>query len=61
MRSNANVTWLTGGTDNFTVEADKNGQVQELSETDNKKTGTIHRHVWGTPVAPYDNSPPQCP
>lgn len=54
------VTWLTGGTDSFTVEVDKNNQLQELSETDNKKSGTIHRHVWGTPIAPFDNSP-HCP
>ena len=54
------VTWLTGGTDNFTVEVDKNNQVRELSETDNVKNGTIKRHVWGTPVAPFDNSP-KCP
>jgi hypothetical protein len=54
------VTWLTGGTDNFTIEVDKNNQVRELSETDNVKNGTIHRHVWGTPVAPFDNSP-KCP
>lgn len=54
------ITWLTGGTDNFTVEVDKNNQVRELSETDNVKNGTIHRHVWGTPVAPFDNSP-KCP
>ncbi|RPI77909.1 MAG: hypothetical protein EHM45_07450 [Desulfobacteraceae bacterium] len=54
------VIWLTGGTDNFTVEVDKNNQVRELSETDNVKNGTIKRHVWGTPVAPFDNSP-KCP
>ncbi len=54
------VTWLTGGTCDYTIEVDKNSQVRELSETDNVKSGTIKRHVLGTPIEPFDNSP-QCP
>lgn len=54
------VTWLTGGTDTYTIEVDKNNQVRELSETDNTKNGTIKRHVVGTPTEPFDNTP-QCP
>lgn len=54
------VTWLTGGTDAYTIEVDRNNQVRELSETDNTKNGTIKRHVLGTPIEPFDNTP-QCP
>jgi len=54
------ITWLTGGTDNYTIEVDMNNHVRELSETDDVKHGTIKRHVLGTPVEAFDNSP-QCP
>ena len=33
------------------------GMSQELSTADNQRRGVIVRHVWGTPVTPYDNTP----
>ena len=50
------VTWWTGGTDDFSIVIDY-GMSPELSTADNQRRGVIVRHVWGTPVTPYDNTP----